>query len=342
MNDKTEKTRGFGKYAYRITVCILCILILIAFLIQIRTKKREPVSKTAFFLDTVVSVTLYDTQDENILNGAMDVCSRYDGIFSPTRSGSDIYKMNHREPGANRYMPDDPSVLTVIGKGLEYGRKTDGAFDITVEPLSSLWDFKAEDPSVPSADALKEAALKVDYRNVTIQGNEIVFADDSAKIDVGAVAKGYIADQIKEYLLKNGVKSAVINLGGNVLCVGQKPDKSPFTIGLQKPYADHTETVKNLKIRDLSVVSSGVYERHFIKDGINYHHILNPKTGMPYENGITAVSIVGPVSLECDALSTACFSLGKEKGMDLINSMSGYYGYFILDDGEILNSAEAQ
>lgn len=181
----------------------------------------------------------------------------------------------------------------------------------------------------------------MDWRKLKIDGDRLVFAEDGIQVDPGAVAKGYIADRIKDYLVSRGIRSAIINLGGNVLCVGRKPNGKPFVIGLQKPYADHTETVKELQIDGLSVVSSGVYERHFVLNGVNYHHILNPRTGMPYENGITGVSIIGPESAECDALSTSCFSLGTEKGMQLLDGTEGYYGYFILDDGTILPSGQA-
>lgn len=132
---------------------------------------------------------------------------------------------------------------------------------------------------------------------------------------------------------ENGVKSAVINLGGNILCVGGLPGGRPFKIGLQKPYATHTETVAALKITGMSVVSSGVYERHFIQDGINYHHILDPRTGYPYENGLVQVSIISPRSIDGDGLSTTCFALGLEKGRELIESMEGIYGVFITQDG---------
>ena len=140
---------------------------------------------------------------------------------------------------------------------------------------------------------------------------------------------------MKAYLKEKGVNSAVINLGGNVLCVGSRPDGSPFKIGLQKPYATHTETVAALDITDMSVVSSGVYERHFIKDGVNYHHILDPSTGYPYENGLIQVSIISPLSVDGDGLSTTCFALGLEKGMELIDGMDGIYAVFMTEDGTL-------
>ena len=137
---------------------------------------------------------------------------------------------------------------------------------------------------------------------------------------------------MKAYLEENGVKSAVINLGGNVLCVGKRPDGAPFKIGLQRPYATHTETVAALKIDDMSVVSSGVYERHFVENGVNYHHILDPATGYPYENGLTQVSIIPPVSGRGRTEHT-CFALGLEEGTRLIESMDQIYGISLRKTG---------
>ena len=149
----------------------------------------------------------------------------------------------------------------LIEKGLEYSRLSDGAFDITIEPLSRLWDFSGSDPHVPSEEAIWKELLKVGYERVAVNGNTVVFADDLVSIDLGAIAKGYIADRMKEYLKEQGVESAIINLGGNVLCLGERPGNKPFKIGLQKPFAERSETVAALDIRDMSVVSSGVYER---------------------------------------------------------------------------------
>ena len=201
--------------------------------------------------------------------------------------------------------------------------------------MSSLWDFTGKTPHVPPREEIEADLKKVGYENVILDGRQITFLNDETTIDLGAIAKGFIADQMKAYLEDKGVESAVINLGGNVLCVGERPDGTPFKIGLQRPYATHTETVAALKIDGMSVVSSGVYERHFMEKGVNYHHILDPSTGYPYENGLTQVSIISPRSVDGDGLSTACFALGLEEGTRLIESMDQIYGIFLTDDGEL-------
>ena len=172
----------------------------------------------------------------------------------------------------------------------------------------------------------------MDYRNLSLSGNTLTFLSPDTSIDLGAIAKGYIADRMKEQLLEAGAKSAIINLGGNVLCVGSLPDGAPFRIGLQMPFADYEETFETLGISDLSVVTSGVYERSFTVDGTLYHHILNPKTGYPYDNGLIAVTILSGESVDGDGLSTTCFSLGLEEGLKLAESLEGVEACFIDSD----------
>ncbi len=300
----------------------------------------QPVSQSSFLLDTYVTVTVYGSKHifpqktKDVLQGSMDLCRQYEQLLSKTIETSEIYGINHRKPGTAD-MEVSPDTARVIARGLDYCRMSEGAFDITVEPLTSLWDFKAADPQVPDADKIRADVDKVDYKSVKVDGDRVEFTRDDVRVDLGAIAKGFIADRMKEYLEENGVTSAVINLGGNVLCLGERPDGQPFKIGLQRPFADRSEPVAALNIRDMSVVSSGVYERHFVKDGVNYHHILNPKTGYPYENGLVQVSIISEESVDGDGLSTSCFALGLEKGMALLDSMEGVYGIFITEDGQL-------
>ncbi len=303
-----------------------------------REKEITPVSRSAFLLNTFVTVTLYDTEDEAVLDGCMELCGEYEALLSKTLKTSEIYQMNHRKKGQRTFEVSDKTA-EVLKKGLEYSRISEGAFDITVEPLSSLWDFTGEDPRIPPEEEIEAAVKRVDYRKVSLEGNVVTFADDDTTIDLGAIAKGFIADELKAWLKEQGVESAIINLGGNVLCLGKKPDGTPFKIGLQKPFATHNETVAALEITDMSVVSSGVYERHFIKDGVNYHHLLDPATGYPYENGLVQVSILSACSVDGDGLSTACFALGREKGMELIESMEGIEAVFMTEDGEMTGTS---
>ena len=301
-----------------------------------RRQQVDPISATAFKLNTVVTVTLYDSQDQEILDGALALCDEYERIFSRTLEESELYRLNAGElpEEDGGYTLSDP-MAELTAAGLYYGELSDGAFDISIAPVSSLWDFTSGEGSVPDSGAIAAALELVNYRDVSLEGDEIRFAKEGMQLDLGAVAKGYIADRIKDYLLEQGVESAIIDLGGNILCVGSRPGGDPFRIGLQRPFASRSETVATVEITDKSVVSSGIYERYFEEDGVLYHHILNPETGYPYDNGLVSVTIISDESVDGDALSTSCFALGLEKGMELINSLPDVQAVFITEDGEL-------
>lgn len=327
----TEKKRNLW-------IGILFVVVLSVFIVCYgkMQKPEEPITATAFKLNTVVKVTIYDSQDEKILQDALALCDKYEKIFSRTRTDSEIYLLNEGKlPQEDGYYILSEECAELIGKGLYYSELSGGAFDITIEPLSSLWDFTSGEKQIPDPQTLVEAQKHVGYEKVELKGNKIRFQEDGMGLELGAIAKGYIADKIKEFLISEGVESAVIDLGGNVLCIGARPDGEAFRVGIQKPFADRNETVATAGIRDRSVVSSGIYERYFEKDGKLYHHILNPKSGYPYENGLTAVTILSDESVDGDGLSTVCFALGLEKGLELINSLPDTQAVFITEDGEL-------
>jgi len=224
----------------------------------------------------------------------------------------------------------------ILEDGLFYSEKSGGDFDITIAPLSSLWDFKTEKPRIPGKEAIQEALAHVGFQMVSLEKGTLTFQMPGMGIDLGGIAKGFIADGLKKYLMDNGVEGALINLGGNVLCIGAKEDGKPFHIGVQQPFAERNETVAAVSVEDMSVVSSGIYERYFeTGNGIIYHHILNPKTGYPYDNDLLGVTILSEQSADGDGLSTACFALGKEEGMAFADSMDGVFAMFITKDGKV-------
>lgn len=295
---------------------------------------KEPVSKSAFLLNTVVTITLYDTTDTSIIDQAFALCEEFEGKISRTIADSQISIMNNRNPDETVFDLEE-DLEDLLSKSLYYSQMSEGVFEMTIAPLSSLWDFTGENPSVPPAQEIESRLSAVDYHNIVMEEGQIKFLSPDTKIDLGAIAKGWIADQLKTFLLEKGVKSAVINLGGNVLCVGSKPDGTPFKIGVQKPFEKRNETIGVLDIDDLSVVSSGVYERYFIEDGINYHHLLDPNTGYPFDNGLISVTIISKESVDGDGLSTVCFGLGVEKGIELLDTIPDTYGIFIMEDGTL-------
>lgn len=327
-----------NKNQITILCCTLLLLVLLVFsaFYQRQQKQKEPVSSTAFKLNTVVTVTIYDSRDESLLDEALALCDKYEALFSRTKPSSELYRLNHgtlpKEGNASVLSSD---TADLISKGLEYGNLSNGAFDIAIEPVSSLWDFTSEEKIIPDQAALDAALPLISYKDVLLEGNLLTFRQEGMGLDLGAIAKGYIADKMKEFLMEKGVKSATINLGGNVLCIGNRPDGNPFRIGIQKPFANRSETIAIMDITGKSVVSSGIYERYFEKDGCLYHHILNPATGYPYDNHLTSVTIISDKSVDGDGLSTSCFALGLEKGMELIDSLPDVQAVFITDDYQL-------
>mgnify|MGYP000815389423 FL=1 len=183
----------------------------------------------------------------------------------------------------------------------------------------------------------------VDYTRLKLtennDGTYTVDKPDKTVIDLGAIAKGYIADKIRNFLLEKSINRGIINLGGNVLCVGEKSLDNPFLIGIKKPFSEDSVPLVTLRLNNKSAVSSGNYERYFYQDGKLYHHILNPSTGYPYDNGLSDVTIISDASVTGDCLSTTCFALGADKGLELIESLSGIEAMFVMSDGTIKYSS---
>lgn len=296
------------------------------------TQTDQDLTYTDMLFDTVIKIQILDPADESILDGLKKLCEKYDTMFSITNTDSELYKLNHAN---GQPFTVSSETANLIQEGIHYSELSGGAFDLTIEPVSALWDFKADKPTVPSSDAIAQAVSHVDYTKVDIQDNTVTLEDPEAGIDLGAIAKGYIADQVKTYLKKQGIKHAIINLGGNVDVIGTKPDGSKYNIGIQKPFDESGEAITSVQLKDQTVVTSGIYERYFKKNGKLYHHILDPRTGYPCENNLYSVSIITDSSTKADALSTTCFLLGYEKGMELIQSMDGVDAIFITDDEKV-------
>jgi len=296
------------------------------------SKKQAGLTYTDVLFDTVISVQILDKADENIINECAKICQKYDVMFSRTNENSEISKIN---TSGGQPVEVSAETIDIIKTGIYYGDLSNGAFDITIGTVTNLWDFKSEVHNVPADETLKDAVSKVNYKDIIIKDNTVQLTNPSMMIDVGALAKGYIADKLKEHLLENGIEHALINLGGNVLAIGNKPDGSDFNIGIQRPFDETGQPITSVKLNNQTVVTTGIYLRYFEANDILYHHILDPATGYPCKNNLYSVSIITDSSLEADALSTTTFLLGYEKGMELINCLEGVEAIFITDDMEI-------
>lgn len=220
----------------------------------------------------------------------------------------------------------------LVQSAQKYGTLSEGCFTMAIEPVSSQWDFTAENPVAPEEESIEKAVPYVTKGKINLTEDRMQFTLPGTAMEFGGIAKGYIADLLKSTLMQGGVVSGLIDLGGNILCIGEKAGGEAFHIGIQQPFADRSEVIATVAVKDVSVVSSGIYERYFEQDGMFYHHILDPNTGYPVDNDLMAVTIISEYSVDGDGLSTSCFGLGLERGMELIDSLDGVTAVFITKD----------
>ncbi len=301
-------------------------------------KKDLPrLSEIGYYLDTVITLTAY-VEDSQVLKDALEECGRYEQILSRTVEGSDVWKINHAE-GQPVAVSDD--TITILRCAKKISDLTGGAFDVTIAPVSTIWDFTSGKAVLPDAGDIARAVELVDYTKITLDGNTVTLPA-GMMIDLGGIAKGYIADQVKTYLEKRGVKHAILSFGGNVVAIGNKPDGTDWKVGIQDINGKTGDYMMVSRNSGGSSVTSGIYERGFDLDGVRYHHLLSTETGWPVQNELAAVTIFSESSMEGDALSTAAFVLGLEEGQKLINSLDGIEAVFIARDRTVTYSAGAE
>ena len=294
------------------------ILVILTYIFNNYLFQQEPLVKNGFYFNTIIAIQLNDSQDESLIDTCFDMANTYEHYFSRTLKGSDIYNINHAN-GAPVEVHDETAEL--IRYGIAFGDLSGGVFDISIGALTDLWDIPNNNGMIPAQTQIDAALATVDYRQITVDGNTVTLGNPDAALDLGGIAKGYAADRMREYLNANGACEGFINLGGNVLTLGQKANDEPYHIGIRKPFGEDGETITAVDVTDRSIVTSGRYERYFEKDGHIYHHILDPKNGYPYDNGLNGVTILSDSSMAGDALSTICFALGQEKGTEFLSSM---------------------
>lgn len=298
-------------------------------------KVTEPLSKTELLMGTVVTVTLYDSNDEGILDKVFTKVKELESTLSINENGTLVDKIN--ESAGIEPVKVDYDTYTVIKKGLEYAKLSNGLFDISVGPIVKLWNIGLPEAKVPTQEEIDSRIPLVGYSDVELndEENTVFLKRQGMMIDLGGVAKGYTADVILDILTEEGVKSAIIDLGGNIFAHGLKVDGSTWRIGIQNPFSDRGDIIGTITVKNKSIVTSGIYERYIEKDGIKYHHILSPKTGYPYENEIAGITIISDKSSDGDALSTSVFAMGVEEGMKFVNTQEGIDAIFVTKDNKI-------
>ncbi len=319
----------------RRSACLMaiCLAALCAFSPACRAASQDRVSGTGYFFDTVVTVTLYGAP-EGLMDEIWASCGAYERLLSKTVSGSDVDRINQAHGETVTVSADTWDILS---RALEVSRATGGAFSVTIAPVTALWDFTRGTHRKPSADELAAALPLVADDRLQLGEGYTVTLPDGMQVDLGGIAKGYIADRIAEKV-RGRVTAAVLNFGGNVYTVGRKSDGSAFRVAVRDPQSEAEEGMLVLSVGDTSVVTSGTYERFFIEDGVKYHHILDPVTGYPAASDLDSATVICESSMTADAYATACIVLGSEKALQLLEDQ-GLPGLLITKSGEVLTTA---
>ena len=301
--------------------------------------QAQPSTGSTFAFDTYCSFTVYG--DDGALAKLTDACAHYHALFDAYTATSDIARIN-ASGGASVAVA--PETLDLIERALSYCEQANGLFDITIGAVSSLWDFK--EGVRPTDEAIAAVLPHVNWQNIAVdsQADTVQLKDPNARIDLGGIAKGYVADRLCE-LLERETKAAaaVISLGGNIAFFGEKPDGGTWDAGIRDPNdPGGSATVGTAHLQGGSLVTSGLYERTFELDGTTYWHILDPRTGMPVQTDVTSATVLCPSSTTADALSTTLFVAGSQAGAAIADAHEGTAAYFVLQNGSTAESPRWQ
>lgn len=319
---------------------ILSILLMVSLVMTLTAcankENTTSITDTQFKFNTVMTITLYGYNDQAIFTDIWALFDKMENSYSANLEASDISKFNNNLSTEPIQMPAD--IVEMVALANTYSGKSKGAFDLTIEPIVKMWAISTETPRVPTQAEIDAALPHVNYKNVIAdeKNSTLQKLDPNVHLDLGAIAKGYAADQCVTFLKEKGIESAILNLGGNIYALGEKSKGTPWNVGIQSPIPGETgELMGTVKATEKSIVTSGSYERYFEKDGVTYHHILTPSTGYPVDNNLISVTIISDRSVIGDILSTTTFSLGLDEGRQLINTLENTAAIFITKNHDI-------
>ncbi|MCQ2448921.1 MAG: FAD:protein FMN transferase [Clostridia bacterium] len=297
---------------------IFLLSLICALMVPCGCTDRPENTETRFLLDTFL--TLSADCDTKTLSEVFDACADYEKEFSRTVESSPVSRLNK---GEVLTVSDD--LKAVLEAGLKYGEISGGKFDITICPVSRLWDF--ENAVLPERAALDKALKRVHYRKVFVNGHTVSLG--GTEIDLGGIAKGYIADRLAEKLKAKGVKNGIINFSSSIVVFGKKRQ-----VKLHDPLSADTYAA-TLAVQNISVSTSGTYERCFTKDNVHYHHILDPPTGYGVQTDLLSATVLCDSAMDGDAISTVCILYGLEKATEWIESLPETEAVFIDEKGHL-------
>lgn len=320
-----------------IVICIILTAVLAGCAAPAAPEMRE-----FFAMDTIMSITAYGPAASSALDAAESEVNALDALLSSQRQDSEISRVNRASDGAP--VKVSPDTMDILMQAVKYGGLTGGALDISIYPLSAAWNIQSDHPMVLSDADISALLPLVDYNKIQLdKANATAFLPVKGMgIDLGAVGKGYASDKLMELFKHKGVARALFSLGGNVGCLGGRPDGTPWRVGIRDPKGTANDYLGYVSIKDGFVITSGDYERFFIQNGIRYFHILDPRTGKPAWNGVRSVSIIADNGTMADAYSTALFVMGLDKALAYQKAQGGFEAIFVMEDGRVITTPGAK
>ncbi len=308
---------------------------------------KTPYEDKQFLLGTYVDIRIYDDGKEEVLQEAFKNVKALGDKITVNQEGSELDKVNEQAGVKPVVVSED--VYRLAKKAYEYSQDSTGGFDMAIGPITSLWRIGFPDARKPEESEIQEALKLVDYKKVKLndQDKSIYLEEKGMKLDFGAIAKGFITDEVVALLKKNKVTTAIVDLGGNIYVLGNSirstaDDQVKWTVGIQDPNQARNVVLGQIPESNKSLVTSGIYERYLKVDGKTYHHLFNPKTGYPFDNDIAGVTVITDHSVDGDGLSTALFSMGVKKGMAYVEKDPKIDAIFVTTEGKVYVSSRIE
>lgn len=277
-----------------------------------------PAPRYEKLLGTVCFVNLFEDGREDYYDEIFARLKVIDNEFNFSKGFSDLYRLNTF--GGSKAVGVSEDVVKVLEASQKVSELTGGAFDVSIGPFVKLWRVNTDYPHVASQEEIDEIHSLVNYKNIFLNSTEhtVRFAEKGMSLNFGGIAKGYAADEIVKICEKHKISKAVIDLGGNIYVYGKKSKKELWNVGIKNPESPDSMPLVKISVPQISVVTSGMYERYFNVGKKHYHHLLSPFTGYPVENELSSVTVISENSMLADALTTAFFIIGKEESLKLI------------------------
>ncbi|PHS35148.1 MAG: thiamine biosynthesis protein ApbE [Alkaliphilus sp.] len=320
-------------------IVFLTVIILMA---GCQKKGSEDLSQTTFALGTVININLFDEGSQELMTEIIEKISIIEKAMSRKLKDSEISQIN-RQAGISPVKVSEETFF-IIDKAIQFAKLSNGKFDPTLGPVIELWGIGTEAAKVPDSKELSKVLSKVDFRKIQLDKKEqTVFLElEGMALDLGGIAKGFVADAVIELLRENKINNAMLNLGGNVFAYGEKDNGEPWKIAIQNSFNQRNSYFAYVEIVDKSVVTSGSYERYFEENGLAYHHIFDAVTGFPVQTEVVSVTVIAASSTDADALSTILFALPIAEGIALVEKLEGIECIYVTEDNKIYLSSGAK